>query len=355
MNLRYLVALTACALAFAVASAPAAAPAIAMLDAATDPAAPLPQRLRDTGLFGDDGTTVRADIVAFAPQYPLWSDGATKRRWMRMPAGTWIDASRPDAWEFPRGTRLWKEFSQGRRAETRLIERLADGTWRFTAYAWNAEGTDAVLVPEDGKTIDVPGAPEGRYAIPSRLDCLACHEGAQVPVLGFSALQLSPDRDPFAPHGERASADRVDLRTLAERGLVRNLPQSLLDVPPRIAVDSAVARAALGYLHANCGHCHNDGGALLGVDMVLSQRVDDPTASVARTLKSLVGRGTRFRSRDTGAVKRVVPGHAEASLVSVRMRTQNPMARMPPVGVEVVDDEGATLVERWIRFIPEEP
>jgi hypothetical protein len=315
----------------------------------------LPQRLRDTGLYGDDGTTVRAGVVAFAPQYPLWSDGATKRRWIHLPAGTAIDASKPDAWEFPRGTRLWKEFSQGRRAETRLIERLADGSWRFAAYAWNAEGTDAVLVHEDGLTIDVPGAPDGRYAIPSRNDCLACHEGAAVPVLGFSALQLSPDRDPLAPHAERTSADHADLRTLVERGLVRNLPASLTATPPRIAAPTPIARAALGYLHANCGHCHNDAGTLMGVDMVLSQRVDDPIQSVSRTLKSLVNRGTRYRARDTGAVKRFVPGHADASLVSVRMRTTNPLARMPPVGVEVVDDEGAALVDRWIQHTPEEP
>jgi mono/diheme cytochrome c family protein len=274
---------------------------------------------------------------------------------MRLPAGTFIDASRPDAWEFPRGTRLWKEFSQGRRVETRLIERLADGSWRFVAYAWNEEGTDAVLVPEDGVTVDVAGAPGGRYAVPSRTDCLACHEGASVPVLGFSALQLSPDRDDLAPHAERASVDYADLRGLVERGLVRNLPRSMLDVPPRIAAATPIARAALGYLHANCGHCHNDTGALLGVDMVLSQRVDDPLASEARVLKSLVGRGTRFRARDTGAVKRLVPGHPDASLVSVRMRTTNPLARMPPVGVEVVDDEGAALVERWIQHTPEEP
>jgi hypothetical protein len=353
MKLPAPVAIAACALAVALASA--SAPAVVLLESATDPAAPLPQHLRDTGLPDDDAAKAREGIVAFAPQYPLWSDGATKRRWIRLPAGTSIDASQPDAWEFPRGTRLWKEFSQGRRAETRFIERLADGTWRFTAYAWNAEGTDALLVREDGATIDVPGAPGGRYAIPSRSDCLACHEGSSVPVLGFSALQLSPDRDPLSPHAERASDDHADLRTLVERGMVRNLPRAIVDAPPRIAAADPIARAALGYLHANCGHCHNAGGALTGVDMVMAQRVDDPAASVSRTLKSLVDRGSRFRSRDTGAVKRLVPGHAEASLISVRMKTTNPMARMPPVGVDVVDVEGAALVDRWIQLTPEEP
>ena len=54
------------------------------------------------------------------------------------------------------------------------------------------------LVPEDGAVVAVADAPGGRYSVPSRNDCLACHEGPAVPVLGFSALQLSPDRDPLA-------------------------------------------------------------------------------------------------------------------------------------------------------------
>ena len=173
--------------------------------AASERSTPLPQRLSDTGLYvAGSVTTVRADNIAFAPQYPLWSDGTSKRRWIYLPPGTAIDASRIDAWEFPVGTRLWKEFSYDRRVETRFIERLADGSWRFAAYVWNEAGTDAVLAAEDGAVLPISAAPGGRYTVPSRNDCLACHEGAPVPVLGFSALQLSPDRDPLAPHAEPA-------------------------------------------------------------------------------------------------------------------------------------------------------
>ena len=121
---------------------------------------------------------MRADNIAFAPQYPLWSDGTSKRRWIYLPPGAAIDASRVDAWEFPVGTRLWKEFGYDRRVETRFIERLADGSWRFAAYVWNKEGTDAVLAAEDGAVLPVSAAPGGRYVVPSRNDCLACHEGA---------------------------------------------------------------------------------------------------------------------------------------------------------------------------------
>ena len=47
---------------------------------------------------------------------------------------------------FPVGTRLWKEFSLGRRLETRMLERTREG-WRFATYVWTEDGTDAVLAP----------------------------------------------------------------------------------------------------------------------------------------------------------------------------------------------------------------
>ena len=61
-----------------------------------------------------------ADAVEFTPRYPLWTDGMSKRRWLHVPTGASIDKSDPDAWEFPRGTRAWKEFSRdGVPVETR--------------------------------------------------------------------------------------------------------------------------------------------------------------------------------------------------------------------------------------------
>ena len=270
----------------------------------------LPPSLRDTGF--------EAQKLAFAPRYALWSDGSAKRRWLHLPPGTAIDASQPDAWDFPPGTKLWKEFSHGgRRVETRFIERLADGSWRFAAYAWNGEGTEATLAPAQGVTLAVPQAPGGRYAVPSRADCLACHEGAAVPVLGFSAVQLP---------GE--------LKSLAARGVLRRLPAALLDNAPEIAAPTPLARAALGYLHANCGHCHNDAGPLANVDFSLAQRADAPHASAARTLRSVAGR--------------------PADLLR-RVRSSNSYVRMPPLGVSVIDTEGLAGVEQWISQLQREP
>jgi hypothetical protein len=326
--------------------------------AAGAPDAPLPASLRDTGLYvAGSATEIRPEHIAFAPQYPLWSDGTTKRRWLSLPPGTSIDARQPDAWAFPIGTRAWKEFSYGRRIETRYLERLADGSWRFATYVWNADGSDAVLAPAAGiAALPVAQAPGGRYAIPSRADCLACHDAAAAPILGFSALQLSPDRDPLGPHADPARPDHADLARLVARGLVRNLPRSLLDNPPRIAARTPAERAALGYLHGNCGHCHNEAGPLAGLELSLAQQAGTPAESAARTLASLVGHSSRFRASDAdAATQRVVPGRNEASVLAVRMQSANPLARMPPLGVQVIDDEGLALVERWIRHDLQRP
>lgn len=311
------------------------------------PNAPLPARLSATGLYRPGSTAVVQDgVIAFSPQYPLWSDATRKRRWIQLPPGTTIDASRVDAWEFPLGTRLWKEFGYGGRIETRMIERLADGSWRFASYVWKADGSDADLAPEDGTVVTVADAPNGRYGVPARGDCVACHEGAAVPVLGFSALQLSADRDALAPHAD-PKRGQIDLTALAARGVLRGLPHQFLATPPRIDAPTPVARAALGYLHGNCGHCHNAAGALTGLELVLAQQADPAARSSEHTLQSLLGHSSRFRPGDASATQRISSGHG-TSVLTLRMKTENPLARMPPLGVQVVDNEGVALIERWI-------
>src|SRR5215475_12364342 len=137
---------------------------------------PFPEHLRDTGLYAPGGRDAPgAGVLPFSPQYPLWSDGAEKRRWVRLPPGTRIDARDPDGWVFPVGTRLWKEFSLGRRVETRMLERTRQG-WRYATYVWTEDGTDAVLASADG----IPGVALGSgatWTIPGEADCRACHEG----------------------------------------------------------------------------------------------------------------------------------------------------------------------------------
>lgn len=315
--------------------------------AAAEPPAvpPLPQHLSETGLYAS-GSNTDPKNLAFSPQYPLWSDGARKRRWIYLPPGTAIDASRADAWEFPPGTRLWKEFSHARVIETRFIERLPSGEWRFAAYVWNEAGTDATLASSEGATLARQDAPNGQYVVPAETDCRACHEGAAAPVLGFSALQLSSDRDPLAVHAETAA---LDLRSLLARGLIKNLPDAMIAAPPRIAASSPTERAALGYLHGNCAHCHNDNGEPAPVDLTLAQSATSGAAGTDRVLHTMIDARSRFRGHGLAAdAPLIAPGDPNRSVLVARVRSRNPQTQMPPLGTQMPDEQAIALLERWI-------
>ena len=267
----------------------------------------LPEQLHDTGLFAPGHPDrLGAGVESFEPRHPLWSDGASKRRWIRLPLGTAIDARDPDRWRFPRGTKLWKEFSHGGPVETRYLELGADGHWRFATYVWSADGRSARLAPAGGLTLTVEGAPAGRYEVPSRADCLACHAGARSPVLGVGTLQLGPD-----------------LRRWIRQGRLRHAPPAWRDGAPVAPGVTEVERAARGYLHANCGHCHHGAGGV-PVPLVLAQDVAGNAA----------------------------PAPAQLHEALRRMSTREPTQQMPPLGTRIPDPHGQALLRAWLDQVP---
>jgi len=173
------------------------------------------EQLHKTGLFAaGEPERLGRHVRPFVAVHVLRSDAAAKRRWIRLPPGSVNDARNPDAWRVPRGTKLWKDFSQVGRVETRSLELGADGTWRFASFAWSADGRSARLAPAVGLALAAKGAPSGRFASPSRTDCLACHAGARSPLRGPSALQLGPElprwiRDGLVRHAPPAWRDRA--------------------------------------------------------------------------------------------------------------------------------------------------
>ena len=315
-----------------------------------DPLQP-PQRLSETGLYvaGNLGV-IDPRNHAFAPQYPLWSDGLIKRRWLQLPAGAAIDAHDEFAWEFPVGTRLWKEFSRGdRKVETRLLWKASSAGWVFGSYAWNADGTDAVLVPKEGIVTDVEVAPGRRHAIPSRADCATCHgPAAKAGPLGVNLLQLSPDRDPNALHGEPLREGMLTLPIAVHDGLVKGLASRWLAAPPRIRSSNADTRSVLGYMAANCSMCHNGNGEITALAPVIRYRdLLEDGDSVAR---SLVGQPTRWQlpGAADGSTVLVQAGAPEQSAMVARMRSRSPSTQMPPLGTVVRDQAAVDLVGRWI-------
>lgn len=320
----------------------------AAIDAASEPAtdagidAPLPPQTDDlvtTGLCVDDAcTAIQPDVVAFEPRWHLWSDGETKRRWIKLPAGAVIDTSNMDYWQFPVGTRLWKEFTRnGKRVETRYLVRTgpANGDWLLMGYEWNAAQTHAVARP-NGKQ-NVNGTP---HDIPSQAVCRECHANNATPVLGFSAYQLD----------YRASAGFVDLDGAIAAGWLSQPPTGAAS-PHLPLPGSATDQAALGYVHANCGHCHNSDSQLTNHPMLRIERAYTDAMTNTRLYQSTVGVVARTQPFE-GATILAKPGDPDHSVIIKRTTTTDVPHRMPARGIETVDPAGQTILRAWITSLP---
>lgn len=191
--------------------------------------------------------------------------------------------------------------------------------------------------------------------MPSRMDCLACHGSAIVPVLGFNALQLSPERDSLGQAARPAGQGTIDLRALVARGWVRNLPDSLQAWPLGLPGDSPVERAALGYFQGNCAHCHNASANRVPTKLNLALSVADPRGSREQVLRSILNSPTRWQPSESNDAVAIVPGNATESALIHRMRSRDSRIQMPPLGTQWIDPEGLALVMRWINAMPANP
>lgn len=294
-----------------------------------------------------------AGVRPFSPQYPLWTDGATKQRWVWLPSGATIDARDPEAWRFPIGTRFWKQFSfGGRKVETRYLEKTGRDTWVYATYVWSEDQREAVLAPAaSGLKGALEIAPGVRHDIPSVSDCKACHEGnGRDVVLGFGALQLSAARDPLAPHAEPVPAGSLQLAELLREDRLAHAPPSWKRTPPVVAARTPRQRAALGYLHGNCSFCHNDRDPVSSVGLSLRADLTATSADEQPGIRSAVGISSKFQIRGIapGLSQRLAAGDVERSAVIVRMRARDGMSQMPPLGSKRADTAALELLSGWV-------
>jgi hypothetical protein len=290
------------------------------------------------GLYADIAAgTIDARIIAYEPAFALWSDGADKRRFLSLPANQKIDTSDMDHWQFPVGTRLFKEFSlNGQLLETRMIERTdsrgRSSDYSLSSFVWRQDQCDAVET-----TTGAIGVLGTTHDVPSSADCTSCHDGEPGQVLGFSAIQLSGSGRPLT------------LASLATSGLLTSPPPPGADY--HVSGDPTTV-AALGYLHANCGHCHNAGtrlGERLAMDLRLV--VADRTPEATAIWRSTVNQPTQW-FRAAGITARIAAHDPNASAIPYRMAHRGMYPQMPPLATKVIDSAGVALLRSWISTIP---
>ena len=299
-----------------------------------DTAPEYPPLLSEAGLYEADMVTLAEGVRPFTPRFALWSDGADKRRWIWLPEGEQIDTSDMDYWELPVGTRVYKEFSRdGKRVETRLLHKQPNRAWWRIAYQWREDQTEADAVPEG-----VADASGTEHDIPSTEDCGTCHLRMPDKVLGFSAIQLAHDAE---------DETEWTLARLAEEGRLTDAPPASLELP-----GGEVARAALGYMHANCGHCHNPRSSVSSRIAVALWLQAGALGSVEETPTFLSTVGVNIDGEDGPPLSLIIdPGSPDTSALFQRMNTREETWAMPPLASELVDETGRDAVEAWIESL----
>jgi len=266
--------------------------------------APLPALLSETGLYADAAREVLADgVLRYRPLAELWSDGAEKERFIRLPPDALIDTRDMDNWRFPAGTKLWKTFIRdGVRVETRILHKLdaSPDSWTAAAYVYLEDGSDAQLTAAGAE--DVLGT---EHDVPAASQCPACHRGRESFVLGFSAIQLAHE-----------------LELLVEQDLLSDPPARAPHLP-----GSATERAARAYLHANCGHCHNSARPPQG-----AERCYDPENDLDFWLR-VDGLGSAQTTPTQAMIRRM---------------SRRGGGQMPPLATELVDERAVALLRRWL-------
>jgi len=257
---------------------------------------------------------------------PAWNDGAEVLRFMTPSIDDFIGP-----WDTVRArphALFLKTFARGGRPiETQMLAKRPDGTWRAYTFAWNEQGTDAVPVEAVQRRVLDSG--EAWFFQPD--GCFRCHSSATDVLIGATRAQLEL---PVPETGSNQLADWLADGTIAPEDAARNG-----SYPTEWPGSDAAS-----YLHVNCAHCHQPGGAAAdsGLDLRISALhegrgfCDPPGSSMPGSMATQPGSASST-PQSQGPL---------AGAILQRMASVGPDA-MPP-GRGPVDVDGLALVGAWL-------
>jgi uncharacterized repeat protein (TIGR03806 family) len=321
-----------------------------------------PQRLSEWGLMALDGKqlTISQQTLVYHLNTPLFSDYALKLRTLYLPEGTQGSYHPEDTFALPVGSIISKTFfypkdengdllitadwsgdpgviqtDDYRLIETRLLVRQPHG-WDALPYVW--KGSDAYLnLTGSIHKLTLAGGAPLNYLVPSKNQCASCHATNHT----TKALQPIGIK---ARHVDRKSpvsnANQLDL--WAARGWLDQRGDQHRPNAQWNDDGASLAHRARSYLDINCGHCHNQVGAADTSGLLLDYK-DHPMEAMGQCKPPIAaGRGSG------GLLYSIVPGEAEASILSFRLVTNDPGMLMPELGRSMTHTEGVDLINRWI-------
>jgi uncharacterized repeat protein (TIGR03806 family) len=293
------------------------------------------------------------NVLPYTLNSPLFSDYATKLRFVQVPENQTVEYNPDSVFQFPKGTAIIKTFyypldvrneKKGRRLiETRVLLHQENG-WVSLPYIWNNEQTEAVLEVAGGNTtvnwLDEKGKKQTLdYTIPNMNQCKGCHErnGVMTPI-GPSARQLNGDF-------KYADITENQLIRWKKAKILRGVSEDLKDVPKAINDENThenINARARAYLDINCAHCHNPQGSAQTSGLFLDWKTTDSTALGFYKTPVAAGRGS-------GNLKySIVPQKPNESILLYRMESLDPGVMMPEMSRKLRHTEGVKLIKEWI-------
>jgi uncharacterized repeat protein (TIGR03806 family) len=321
-----------------------------------DDAPDFPRLLSQTGAFRDLARLEpSAGLIPYDLQAPLWSDGASKQRWMSLPVLGSIHVEDDGPWQVPEGTIFVKHFEMPldegqpavrRRLETRLLVAARAGNFYGVTYKWNAAQTDAELVLSGAtEQLAIVGSDgverEQSYFYPGPRDCNYCHSASSGYVLGLRTRQLNHE------HPYQADFHPVN-QLVAWSGwgfLDRSFDNTATMLAPQLAnladQDESLEKRVRSYWDGNCSMCHaGEDGNVIGWDArfwtpMEEQGLDQPPRNAGPDLPSRL----------------IDPGEPKRSYIFLRADTAAAPLRMPPLGRNRVDAAYVLLLQQWIESL----
>ena len=299
------------------------------------------------------------NIVPYEMNSPLFTDYASKKRFIALPKGTQINYTSEGVLDFPKGTILIKNFYYQDRElktengdvliETRLlISDKQTGEWTALPYIWNEEQTEAylyILGKDLELDIDIAGQSDRNlnftYSVPNTNMCKNCHVKDQVLVpLGPTARQLNRANNLY---------NSVVNQLLYLKDQEKMVGLETINAAPKIPdyhnQEFSIDQRARAYLDVNCAHCHQEGGSAKTSGLHLSYEETDMYRLGLNKAPVAAGHGSGNLSFG------IVAGKPEASILLHRMKHLEPDIVMPEIGKNTLHEEGIKLIEEWITTL----
>ncbi len=318
----------------------------------------VPTLLSQTGAFANVSQLVpSSSMIPFEPITALWSDRASKLRWVSVPSGSKITWAESGKWAFPAGTVFVKHFELPidednslltKRLETRLLIVQPGGSVYGVTYKWRNDNSDADLLTtilEEPISIASSGGNWIQtWTYPSPSDCVSCHNSEAKGVLGAKTASLN------GPWEYPSGVTDNQLRTWSHLGLFDQvLDESQLGGFPAHAsltdTGASVEHRLRSYWDINCGQCHGP----LGIAALWDARFETPLEEQGIINGALANQRDYFADYGLDDPFVVDPGNPANSILYIRDASEDTYDRMPPLARALRDDDYLTLLEQWIN------